>query len=255
MTTQTATQLRLDIMADLKVELSDCLTGIMMGGSMGFGQNFSVHDESDIDLVLVCDIDQVDALLQKPFFTDSISAEMVQLFKSSVVNLFWHTKVINGIEVNAFVYETNAYRNFCTLKSDLNIFIKSKRPADTQTQYGFDGQPIVIERNVREYEDGYLFTKPALAQGKFWGGVPRQDFFYSGEIVYEKDGFLSELGKEVWTAVIAQLVKEYGPTVDLEKYNILNSHVTYQTAPQRLPESVTSKIQDRTREEVQKALK
>lgn len=237
-------------MDKLKMELSDVLTGIMMGGSMGFGQKFSVHEKSDIDLVLVCDIEKVDALLQKPFFKDSISEKVVQLFKSKSINLFWNTKIINGIEVNAFVYETNAYESFCLLKSNLNIFVKTK-PADTQTQYCFDGEPITFNRNVHSFEDGFLFTKPALAEGIFWGGVPRQDFFYSGVIVFEKDGFLSNLEKKVWKAVISQLVKEHGPSVDTQKYNVLNSHFTFHTAPERLPNSVIKNIQNRTIIELQ----
>jgi hypothetical protein len=201
MNTIEETKRRLEVMDTVKVQLSDCLKGIMMGGSMGFGQNYSVHENSDIDLVLICDKDKVDLLLEKPFFSGSISPEVAQLFKESKINLFWNTKTIDGIEVNAFVYETTAYRNFCLLKGDLQIFIKTK-PADTQSAYSFDGTKITFDRNVRVFDDGYLFTKPGLANGKFWGGVPRQDFFYSGVIVHETDGFLSKLEKEVWAAVV-----------------------------------------------------
>lgn len=250
MNTIEETKRRLEVMDSLKVQLSDCLKGIMMGGSMGFGQNYSVHEKSDIDLVLICDKDNVDLLLEKPFFSGSISPEVAQLFKDSTINLFWNTKTVNGIEVNAFVYEPAAYRSFCLLKGDLQIFIKTK-PADTQSAYGFDGTKLTFNRNVRAFKDGFLFTKPSLANGKFWGGVPRQDFFYSGVIVHETDGFLSKLEKEVWAAVVGQLIKEHGTTVDLKSFNILNTHFTFQTAPERLPQVLIEKINTRTNEEIQ----
>lgn len=218
---------------------------------MGFGQNFSVREDSDIDLVIICDISQVDELVKKPFFSNNVSQEITDLFKQKDITLFWNTKIIDGVEVNAFVYESAAYRDFCLLKSDLNIFIKTK-PADVQSAYGFDGEKISFDRNVRAFKDGFLFTKPALANGKFWGGVPKQDFYYSGVIVHEQDGYLSKMEPEVWKATVQQLVHEYGKDVDLSKYNILNTHFTYKTAPERLPIETVEKITARTKEELQK---
>lgn len=245
------TEKRLEIARELVSEISDCTVGIMMGGSMGFGQNFSVREDSDIDLVVVCDISRVEELVAKPFFKGAISPEIIDLFKTKDINLFWNTKVIDGVEVNAFVYESTAYKDFCLLKSDLNIFIKTK-PADTQSAYGFDGEKVTFDRNVREFKDGFLFTKPALANGKFWGGVPKQDFYYSGAIIHEQNDFLSEMEPAVWKATVKQLVTEYGKEVDLSKHNVLNTHFTFKNAPERLPAEVIENIRNRTKEELGK---
>ncbi|VVB73986.1 Uncharacterised protein [uncultured archaeon] len=243
------TKKRLTIARGVSGSLENIVEGAMLGGSMGFGQNYSVTEKSDIDFVFVLDPARLDRLASKWFFHDRIPVGVPSLFKNGDINLFWVTREVTDVVVNAYIYSPRGISDFCTLKGDLNGFI-GQPIAPTQTSYGFDGKPITFSRNVRQFGGGSVFSKPALADGRYWGGVPRQDLFYSGQVLLERGSFLSDLEKRAWWSAIAQLVAEHGPRPDLGKFSVLNTHYTYQTSPRKLPPAVISQIRARTEVEL-----
>jgi len=217
----------------------------MLGGSMGFGQNYSVTSKSNLDFVFVIDPSKLDRLASKWFFHDRIPSEVPPLFKSGEINLFWMAREFLDITVNAFVYSAKGYVDFCLLNGDINGFIR-QAISPNQTGYGFDGNPITFDRRVRPFGSGSLYSKPALVDGRYWGGPPRQDFFYSGHIMLENGTFLTDLEKQVWRSTISQLIKEHGPRPDLSRFSILHSHHTYQESPRKMPPGVVNQIRART---------
>lgn len=247
------TQRRLDIAEDLGSQVNGIVRGMMLGGSMGYGQNFSVRESSDIDTVVVCDKDRVYDLIETSYFRGRVDPKVVDLFKKGDINLFWLTREINGVEVNVFTYETKGYEDFCLLRGPMKGYLEQEnRPSETQNNYLFDGSLVEIRRDVVEFGDGFLYSKPALADGRFWGVCPRSDFLYGGYIVYEQDNFLSDMEKKVWEVTVKKLKEEHGPEVDLDKFNILNTHYPYQNDRTRFPISAVEAIKKRTIEELAK---
>ena len=239
------TDKRLKIAKNITSSLKGVAKGIFLGGSMGFGQNYSVTENSDVDLVIVTTRGNVKKLSNTNFSLGKVDGGVISSFKQGKIDMFWATKHIEGVEVNSFVYEDNQYAGFCLLNNGLRLFIGAK-PSETQTSYGFDGKPITFSRKVIPFKSGFVYEKPALVKGRYWGGPPRQDFFYSGQVLYQEGNFLSQLEKRIWKATLEQLVKEYGPNPDLSRFNVLNTHFTYQTARERLPPKIIKLIQDRT---------
>lgn len=249
MNSEYETKKRLDIAEAISSQLNGIVKCVVLGGSMGFGQNYSVTEKSDIDMVVVCDKEKIDYLVKAEHFNGCLDDEELGFFKEGEINFFWVTKKIDGVESNAFVYETGSYTDFCLLKGTLCGFRHSE-PAPTQAGFGFAGDKVIFNRNVRKFRSGFLYDKPALADGKYLGLPPRQDFICSNYILYEENSFFSKLEIEVWKSSIGQLKKEYGEHPDLTKYNLLNVNYTYQTARQRMPTSVIEKIIKRTQEEL-----
>ena len=244
------TKKRLEISRKIAVPLESVVNGVLLGGSMGFGQDYSVTDKSDIDMVVITEPSKLDSLMAIGYFEGGASQQVLELFRNGKINFFWVTKIVEGVEVNVFVYDSKSYVDFCLLHGDLIGFNK-KRPKETQEAYGFDGKQLAIKRKIMPFNDGFLYSKTALVEGIYWGGVPRQDFFYSGFIVLQEDNFLLDLEKQVWTTSIAQLVKEHGRNPDVNKVNILNTHFTYQKNPGRLPAEIIEKIKKRTKSELE----
>jgi len=250
MSVESATKRRLDIAVRISDSLRGIVEGVMLGGSMGFGQNYSVSDESDIDLVVVIKRKQLNLLDSSWYFKDSIHQEARELFEGGTINFFWVTKIIDDVEVNVFIYDSKDYNNFCLLCGNLVGFLLT-RPAEMQTGFGFDGREIIFPKNVRQCGVGYLYEKPALFNGVYWGGVPRQDFLYSGHILYENEKFLTQLEALSWNTLIAKMVSEYGPSINLCEINMLNTHYAYMMSPEKVPDHVVEKIKVRTRTELQ----
>jgi len=250
MNTKEETQKRLKIAESISSQLKGIAQGVYLGGSMGYGQNYSVTDKSDIDMVIVVDSDKIDELKNTDYFKEEISEHVLELFKSKGISFFWVTKYIDGVEVNTFIYETNAYVGFCLLKNSFRGFIHS-RPRDTQESHGFSGEKISFDRSVAKYNNGWLYSKKQLVDGKLLLMPPIYDFIESLQILYEQQNFITNLKKEVWKRIVQQLVNEYGLDVDLNKFSVLNSHWIYKERPKNLPEEIIQKIKERTLKELE----
>jgi hypothetical protein len=240
------TQKRLKIAENISPQLEGIVRGVLLGGSMGYGQNYSVTKNSDIDMVIVCDEQKIRELERTPYFYGQIPKSVLRMFENRTINLFWVTKQVNSVEVNSFVYETEGFEQFCALKGRIKGYIPTK-PSETQTQYGFDGNEITFNRNVTPCENGFLYEKPALVNGKFWGGPPRSDFLIGSCLLYQKDSFFDKIGEKVWDSVLRQLIKEYGPNPNLDKVNVLNTEFSYQRKPEKLPPGIAERVQEKTR--------
>lgn len=163
-------QKRRAIAQNIADKIEPYVKGIIIGGSAGIG--YAVGKESDIDLVIITTKDRFSSLAQ------ILGAQLpTELFTSGEINLVWETQTIDGIEVNMFIYEEEGYTDFCTIKGPVIGWIPDK-PGEQQTSYGFNGSAITFNRHVRPYsEGGYLYEKPALAMGHFWGGPLGKTFF------------------------------------------------------------------------------
>lgn len=249
------TQKRLKISNKISSQLEGIARGVILGGSMQYGQNYSVTDKSDIDMVVVTDNNKIDSISSLKYFKGNVPEHVKKMFKNKEINFFWVTKNVDGVEVNNFFYETKDYIDFCLLKGRGLIGYISTRPENTQKSKGFTGEVLEFDRNVKELKDGgYLYEKSVLVNRKFWGGAPRIDFMYPLKILYEENKFFTNLDKKVWGAFIEQLVKEQGRNVNLSKASILYSNWVYQNKREKLPPKIIEYIKDRTKRELKRYL-
>ena len=74
------TKKRLDISKKISSSLEGIVEGVMLGGSMGYGQNYSVHKNSDIDFVVVTNLESLNDLSSIWYFENNIPNEIKTLF-------------------------------------------------------------------------------------------------------------------------------------------------------------------------------
>ena len=246
-TPENETQKRLEIVDYIADQIKPHVYAIALGGSMGYGQNFSVAPWCDIDTVIVTDRNRVKGLLKTPYFNQNVPEQVANLFQEGKIDYFWASKDVGGIGVDIFVYDKDPFEEFVTLKGEgITGFIPT-RPGEFQTGYNFKGERIEFNRHVEECGDGFLYTKPTLASEEtYWGGVPRDDFFFMSHIVHEEDSYYTNLSERVRSSVVEQLVKEHGPNPDLQEANILNTLFTFQTNGQGMRDDLISKIKRET---------
>jgi len=241
---------RMNIVNEITSKIKDFVEAIIVGGSVGYG---NVRENSDIDMSVIIDKKNLQQLISAQYFKGKVPDRIIELFSSGEINLFWVTNYIKGIEVNMFVYGKEGYENHCTLQGSRTGFIQN-RPSDNHYGYSFEGEKLPFDRNVQEIEGGYLYSHPALANGKYYGHVPRDDFFHQAIISFQKNNFFNNLQNEVWRSVILQLKKEYGPEIDLSKSNILKSIFLFnwekELGENRMSEEIKEKIMTRTKEEL-----
>lgn len=218
---------------------------VVVGGSVGYGANFSVTGDSDIDMVVVCPIPETRRLTKLPFFRNRTPENITQMFEQKAIDMFWVSREINSVEVNIFLYEPCAYERFCTTQGCITAY-KPTKPAPVQDSYLFDGSCVTFDRSVRAFDEGYLYERPPLADGRFYGGMPRNDFLIRSLLLYQQGSYFHNLREKVWHTAIAQLIKEHGPHPDIEQHNILNTLYAYSHTPEKVPPVVQQEIHQET---------
>ncbi len=243
------TQKRLAIVKGISSQLEKIAEGIMLGGSMGYGQYHSVTKKSDIDLVVVVNLTKIKDLKATEYFKE-LKQDVLDLFNEKVINFYLDTRRVNNVETNVVLYESKGYIDFCLLKKGLRGFIFS-RPEDVKENYGFDGKIVKANTNALSSRNGFIYEKPVFAEGKYYAVSSRYDFLYSYKALFGEDSFIGPLEKLFWSTAIKRLVEEY-PNPDLSKTNMLNTHFVYQKARKRIPKEIIEKIKERTKLELTK---
>lgn len=249
------TQRRLDIISHVNEQVSPNIEAMIIGGSMGYGQNFSIKPTSDIDMLVIIDKAMLDPLMTTNYFRQTMSPKVLNMFRSQEINSFWVTKEVNGVQVNSYIYELENFRNFCLLRDSINVFlIQERKPQELVESYGFRGK-LTVHRPSTKFENGWIRPRPQFATNDlFYADGPRIDFMYSSYLAFQRNSFFDNLEREVWPVYIAQLVKE-NPKLNLEEASLLNAHRVYQTQPERLPAHIVRKIRERTAKELTDYLK
>lgn len=256
------TRKRLKVARKIKKLIGPLVEGIVIGGSVGFGQNYSVTKNSDIDMPVIIDPKDVEELT-KTIYLKGCDRQAIQLFTRGKIDFFWVTKQIDGVIANMFIYNQASYENFCTLKSSIKGFrrILPDSERKSMTRYGFDGKPIEVDKNLRKTRNGWVFEHPQFHNGKYFGIMSRGDLLGLGYAFYERErNYFKHLSSRTWESVINQLVKEHGMktkegvSVDLTRFNVLNTLWVVHHNPTKVPQEVLQKIEKRTREELRKII-
>ncbi len=243
--TQEETAKRLFILQELIPKLQEGCIGILLGGSMAYGQNYSIREGSDIDLGIILP----SRAITNTYVLEFGTLEQLTFFTNGIIDMFWLTPVINGVEVNIFVYEKESYEAFFKLEKPMQCYLQTQ-PSSIAYSYNFEGMLISFNRVMNPLGNGWVYIRNFIMDGRYVAISPAQDYIYSAQFLYDPEHFLEHMEKTFWKVVIGQLVKEYGKDPDLTKTSILNLHYTYMKTPERVPKEIVKKIQERTQNEL-----
>jgi len=247
-------QKRLKILHNITNQIKHCVETVVVGGSVGY---HNVENHCDIDTVVVVDMANIDNLLSTDYFQGTVQKEVLDLFKKKLINFFWVSKKVGGIDVDVFIYDKEAYEKNCLLDGNRIGFI-NKKVSSKNYGFGFTGQKIEYDRKVKSFKGGCIYETPPFAKGIYIGQVPRDDFLFLGYVAFQKDNYFTNLQEKVWNKLTLQLIEECGKDVDLTKQNILNSIFVYNWQKELkktlLSDEILERIKKRTREEVAKII-
>jgi len=239
------TQRRLALASEIASQITDQALCVVVGGSVGYGADSSVKPETDVDMPIVCSIENIGGLMSNAFFRNGAPEAAVSMFADGVIGFFNVSRIVDGIEVNTFIYEPRVYEEFCLQRSGV-IGFKTTKPPSTQDAYLFDATHVMFDRDVRAHEGGFLYEKPALLDGRFYGGMPRNDYLIRSVCVWEHDSFFQAMRERVWSSVITRLIAEHGPEPDVTQFNVLNSLYAYSHKRHQVPPDVQEAVRQET---------
>jgi len=221
------TQKRLDILNDIKPELEKFCEIVIVAGSVGYGKNFSVRKESDIDLIILINRENVEEIFKSPLFriTPQIK-EAISYFKKKEVDHFSIIKEIKGVEVQFHFWDKEAHFRAELLKSPpprvYGVWNRNPRlrGKDFLGKERIKNIPVLIKC---KYGKIHEFPSYFIKEGCFVPLQPLLNLITDPDILFCKDKTLFDNIEKIWEMLSKRLVKESEGHVDLKKRNILFS--------------------------------
>ena len=247
------TQKRLDILNDIKPELEKFCEAVIVAGSVGYGKNFSVRKESDIDLIILINRKDVSEILKSDLFTITPQIEeAVTYFKKKEADHFSVVKKIKDIEVQFHFWDKETHFRAELLQKPIpkvyNVFrLNEKRLSGID----FSGKKRFLKlMDVKKCKYGIIHDFPSyfINEGCF---VPRQpilNLIENPDILFTKDDTLYKNIEKIWENLTKRLIKESKGKIDLNKKNILFSMYGHWN----MSEESKTKIKEKIDQEIKK---
>lgn len=167
--------------------------GILLSGSMVYGQNHSVKKDSDIDLLLVIKAENIFKIKQYPFFVSvHYDDHTLELFSEKKANCFWFDVFVNRIMLNIVVVEYEYFKRLCDFKETALLRAKLEDTLDiikSRTLRLENGQIIqdapTQEKNGTNYIIQYaLYDKDSLISRPLLSNIAISRVLYSKTSIF-----------------------------------------------------------------------
>lgn len=182
--------------------------GILLSGSMVYGQNYSIGKDSDIDLLLIIKAENVFKIKQYSFFTSVYyDNHTLELFGEKKVNCFWFDIFKEGIMLNIVVFEYEYFKRLCDFTETTLLRAKLDDTLDiikSRTLKLENGQTIqdapTQQKNGTNYIISYaLYDKGNLISRPIFGNIAISRMLYSKTDIVPKsiECFIENLKKKM----------------------------------------------------------
>lgn len=221
------TQKRLDILDRIKPELEKFCEIVIVAGSVGYGKNFSVRKESDLDLILLINRENIEEIFKSPLFKITAQIkEAVPYFKKSEVDHFSIVEEINEVEVQFHFWDKEAHFRTELLKPPVSKVYSiwngnpRLRGRDFLGQERIENIPILTQC---EHGKIHEFPPYFIKEGCFVPLQPLLNLITDPDILFCKDDTLLDNIESIWKNLSKRLIHESKGNINLNKQNILFS--------------------------------
>lgn len=220
------TQKRLKLLDWFTEYIRSSVTGLIVTGSMSYGQNYSIKPTSDIDMQLLVTPETMDELAKTECFD---AADLKQAINGYEKGLFKQFSLVfhkDDVPMECHFWDEQAFIDAATFKAENTKRLRTS--IDTpSTDHGFS---FDREENVKEYY-GEIVDGVAIADfpsyrrinGKLFLCRPITNLLGLPLVKITSDK-LDDAPKECWLAAVKELVLfSEGQTIDLETLSIANT--------------------------------
>lgn len=247
------TQKRLKIIKEIKPELEKFCEAVIIGGSVGYGKNFSVRKESDIDLIILINRNNADEISKSKLFTITPQIkEAIIYFKNKEVDHFSILEEINEVEIQYHFWDKFAHYKAELLQLPApkvyNIFSKEKKRL---IGLDFSGKEHFFELgDIKICNYGIIHNYPAFFIDKecFVPKQPLSNLIADPDILFTKDNILLDNIEKIWENLTKKLIEESEGKINLDKKSILFSMYGWWN----MSEESEGKIKKRIQKEIKK---
>jgi hypothetical protein len=219
------TKKRLDLIEKVRPALSEFAVAVMVSGSMGYGQNYSVTEKSDIDTQILLTKETAPKILSSGLFDKEKLGPSIEGYLHGVAQQFSFSTPIDGISLECHFWDKDAFIAAATLKTESTVRLRSSlTPPSVDYGYSFDGSEDKVELPGEQSGSYILGTFPSFRRrdNKIFLCRPITNMLGNPFIVQGGE-ILNPLIAETWRLVIQELIKVAPSPVDLDAYNVFNA--------------------------------
>lgn len=162
------TRKRISILDDIRefIEVNDIkIDSSRVGGSMSFAKNFAIKPPSDIDLDIFISFSGIKNVKPLLSFLNA-DAEFLKDNDWSEVDLISTDGRYNGVDINIWIFDSEKFYEIAELKREYISYYTLHKPTEVKTHNIFGGGTCKLDREVKQYKDGYLSKRFILYKGE-----------------------------------------------------------------------------------------
>ena len=137
---------RIKIIEDILPELIKYSKAILLTGSMAYGQDFSVQEESPIFLQVITDTEQLKQIGTSKFFQKYNTQKIRDGLESDIFQEFTLSFIVKEVNIECHFWNEKTWKNITNYKQENIIRLRSQtKKIYINTAYSFDGTETKTE--------------------------------------------------------------------------------------------------------------
>jgi len=188
--------------------------GIVLTGSLSFGQYYSIKKTSDIDLLFIIKKKNLRKLSKQDFFKNAefFCDDKLKLMRNFDA-LFWCDQFINNVKINMGFCTLNYFKEFCNLRARKWIGSKENKIIRKKILKTINNKTVNSNYLIKKYKKLYLLTFDLYIKCELVSNPLFSNLFFA-KILYDKGEIKNNLIK-----LKENLIKKYGKnTLNLFDY-------------------------------------
>lgn len=217
------TKKRLDLLSWFVDYVGDSISGLVVSGSMGYGQNYSVKPSSDIDMQILVNKDVVENLLTKDHFNSVEINHAVSGYLKETYFQFSSPFVKDDVIMECHFWDEDAYINAGTYKQQFTPRLRAN--IDTPSKdfaFSFVGEVSEVDfygEMVGEYAVSD-FPSYRKVEDKLFLCRAVSNLIGAPKVIVE-NGQIQSAIDESWSRTVEELVSFAGTKdIDLEQFSV-----------------------------------
>ncbi|KKS82265.1 MAG: hypothetical protein UV58_C0011G0019 [Candidatus Wolfebacteria bacterium GW2011_GWC1_43_10] len=218
------TQKRLNLLNEFLPSFLPISTAVVSFGSLATGRNYSVHKDSDIDLLILTTPEKAKQISDLKLFDEKQLGLYIEGYEREIARQFSLNFIKEEVSLECHFWDESAYLDTISLlKAETMRFRSSDTTPSTNYSYSFDGSEYVTEPPSMRKDKWIISPFPTYLEkeNKFYPCRPLTNVLGNPFIVHGEN-VLKDKINSLWTLIVKKLVENRSP-VDLSECNILKS--------------------------------
>lgn len=218
------TRKRINILDQVVSLLQPTSTALVVFGSLASGRNYSIHEKSDIDLLILTSPDRVGQISALNLFNRDLLTLYVEGYLKNIGKQFSLDTVLDEITVECHFWDQEAYFNALALTAaETTRFRSSSKGLSVNYSYSFDGSEYAVNLLSKQKDKWILSPFPSYFEkdAKFYPCRPLTNVLGSPLIKHGEE-LLKVKIDQLWTLIAKKLIEVEIP-VRLSEYNVLKA--------------------------------